>query len=94
MKQACVYVQRACGTCRAHRLANTDQFFALSEQFHMRLLAIANNRWRDQMVADLSKTGRTRESAFGGSAVLDYPQVDPERWVQTNNCARDCGREK
>ena len=35
--------------------ANTDQFFALNEQFHMRLLAIANNRWRDQMVADLRK---------------------------------------
>ena len=35
--------------------ANTDLFFALNEQFHMRLLAIANNRWRDQMVADLRK---------------------------------------
>jgi len=34
---------------------NTDQFFAINEQFHMRLLAIANNRWRDQMVADLRK---------------------------------------
>ena len=30
-------------------------FFALNERFHMRLLAIANNRWRDQMVADLRK---------------------------------------
>jgi DNA-binding GntR family transcriptional regulator len=35
--------------------ANTDEFFSLNEQFHMRLLAIANNRWRDQMVADLRK---------------------------------------
>jgi DNA-binding GntR family transcriptional regulator len=35
--------------------ANTELFFALNEQFHMRLLAIANNRWRDQMVADLRK---------------------------------------
>ncbi|HPH15425.1 MAG TPA: GntR family transcriptional regulator [Burkholderiaceae bacterium] len=35
--------------------ANTDQFFALNERFHMRLLEIANNRWRDQMVADLRK---------------------------------------
>ena len=34
---------------------NTDQFFAINERFHMRLLAIANNRWRDQMVADLRK---------------------------------------
>jgi DNA-binding GntR family transcriptional regulator len=33
----------------------TNEFFALNEQFHMRLLQIANNRWRDQMVADLRK---------------------------------------
>lgn len=30
-------------------------FFAVNERFHMRLLAIADNRWRDQMVADLRK---------------------------------------
>ncbi|OGB33507.1 MAG: GntR family transcriptional regulator [Burkholderiales bacterium RIFCSPLOWO2_12_FULL_61_40] len=34
---------------------NADQFFAINERFHMRLLEIANNRWRDQMVADLRK---------------------------------------
>jgi DNA-binding GntR family transcriptional regulator len=34
---------------------NTDAFFAVNERFHMRLLEIANNRWRDQMVADLRK---------------------------------------
>ena len=34
---------------------NTDGFFAVNEAFHMRLLEIANNRWRDQMVADLRK---------------------------------------
>jgi DNA-binding GntR family transcriptional regulator len=55
-------------------LANTDAFFAVNERFHMRLLEIANNRWRDQMVADLRKvmklnrhnsllkTGRIQES--------------------------------
>jgi len=32
-----------------------ENFFAINERFHMRLLAIANNRWRDQMVADLRK---------------------------------------
>ena len=36
-------------------LANRDQFFAINERFHMRLLALADNRWRDQMVADLRK---------------------------------------
>jgi DNA-binding GntR family transcriptional regulator len=30
-------------------------FFALNEQFHMRLLAIADNRWSLQMAADLRK---------------------------------------
>ena len=32
-----------------------ELFFAINERFHMRVLAIANNRWRDQMVADLRK---------------------------------------
>jgi DNA-binding GntR family transcriptional regulator len=36
-------------------VSNADQFFAINERFHMRLLEIANNRWRDQMVADLRK---------------------------------------
>jgi DNA-binding GntR family transcriptional regulator len=31
------------------------RFFAINERFHMRLLAMADNRWRDQMVADLRK---------------------------------------
>ena len=34
---------------------NRDRFFAVNERFHMRLLQIAGNRWRDQMVADLRK---------------------------------------
>jgi len=54
--------------------SNTDAFFAINEKIHMRLLEIANNRWRDQMVADLRKvmklnrhhsllkTGRMQES--------------------------------
>lgn len=32
-----------------------EQFFAINERFHMRLLQLADNRWRDQMVADLRK---------------------------------------
>ncbi|MES2530009.1 MAG: GntR family transcriptional regulator [Pseudomonadota bacterium] len=32
-----------------------EHFFAINERFHMQLLIIANNRWRDQMVADLRK---------------------------------------
>ena len=62
--------------------ANTDAFFAVNERFHMRLLEIANNRWRDQMVADLRKvmklnrhnsllkTGRMAESLQEHRAIM------------------------
>ena len=36
-------------------VGDRERFFAVNERFHMRLLAIADNRWRDQMVADLRK---------------------------------------
>jgi DNA-binding GntR family transcriptional regulator len=32
-----------------------ERFFEVNERFHMRLLEIADNRWRNQMVADLRK---------------------------------------
>jgi DNA-binding GntR family transcriptional regulator len=31
------------------------EFFRINETFHLKLAAIANNRWRDQMLADLRK---------------------------------------
>ena len=34
---------------------NRERFFKLNEEFHTRLLEIADNRWRDQLVADLRK---------------------------------------
>lgn len=37
------------------RIADREAFFAANERFHMRLLDIADNRWRIQMVADLRK---------------------------------------
>ena len=36
-------------------VADRDAFFAANERFHMRLLEIADNRWRNQLVADLRK---------------------------------------
>jgi DNA-binding GntR family transcriptional regulator len=36
-------------------VTDRERFFEVNEAFHMRLLEIANNRWRDQMVADLRK---------------------------------------
>ncbi len=35
--------------------ADRERFFEINERFHMRLLEIADNRWRNQMVADLRK---------------------------------------
>ena len=62
---------------------NRDRFFALNERFHMRLLEIAGNRWRDQLVADLRKVmklnrhnsllkaGRVRESMLEHRAIME-----------------------
>ncbi len=35
--------------------ADRDRFFAANERFHLRLLEIADNRWRIQLVGDLRK---------------------------------------
>ena len=37
------------------QVGDRDRFFAANERFHMRLLEIADNRWRTQLVADLRK---------------------------------------
>jgi len=62
---------------------NRDKFFAINERFHMRLLEIAGNRWRDQMVADLRKvmklnrhnsllkSGRIQESLAEHRAIVE-----------------------
>ena len=34
---------------------DADRFFELNESFHMQILDYADNRWRDQLVADLRK---------------------------------------
>ena len=61
---------------------NRERFFEINEAFHMRLLEIANNRWRNQMVADLRKimklnrhnsllkSGRITESLSEHSAIM------------------------
>jgi DNA-binding GntR family transcriptional regulator len=62
---------------------NRDRFFAINERFHMRILEIAGNRWRDQMVADLRKVmklnrhnslfkaGRVKESMLEHRAIME-----------------------
>ena len=64
-------------------VADREKFFEVNERFHMRLLEIANNRWRDQMVADLRKvmklnrhnsllkSGRIEESLREHQALLE-----------------------
>jgi DNA-binding GntR family transcriptional regulator len=62
---------------------NTDKFFEVNEQFHMRVLELANNRWRIQVVNDLRKvmkvnrqtsllkSGRVQASLQEHQAVVD-----------------------
>jgi DNA-binding GntR family transcriptional regulator len=72
-----------------------DQFFTLNERFHMRLLEIAGNRWRNQMVADLRKvmklnrhnsllkSGRIQESLAEHAAVVEaLVRREPEAAVR------------
>jgi len=70
---------------RAARKGKQDvrAFFEINERFHMRLLDIADNRWRNQMVADLRKvmklnrqhsllkSGRIHESLQEHQAIMD-----------------------
>jgi DNA-binding GntR family transcriptional regulator len=63
-------------------VGDRDKFFAVNERFHMRLLDIADNRWRNQMVADLRKvmklnrhnsllkSGRIEESLAEHAAIV------------------------
>jgi DNA-binding GntR family transcriptional regulator len=68
-----------------------ERFFEINEDFHMRLLEIADNRWRNQMVADLRKvmklnrhnsllkTGRIAESLSEHRAIMAALQArDPQ----------------
>ncbi|MNV85869.1 transcriptional regulator NanR [compost metagenome] len=75
----------------AHK-SDAQQFFATNERFHMRLLALADNRWSVQVVADLRKVmklnrhkslfrqGRIEESLQEHSQILQALLArEPER---------------
>jgi DNA-binding GntR family transcriptional regulator len=63
--------------------SDRERFFAINERFHLRLLELADNRWRMQMVADLRKVmklnrhqsllkaGRVQESLTEHQALLE-----------------------
>jgi len=38
-----------------HGTPDVERFFAINERFHLRMLELADNRWRTQMVNDLRK---------------------------------------
>ena len=72
-------------------VGDRDRFFGVNERFHMRLLEIAGNRWRNQMVADLRKvmklnrhnsllkSGRIEDSLAEHAAVMQALGArDPE----------------
>jgi DNA-binding GntR family transcriptional regulator len=64
-------------------VGDREKFFAINERFHMQLLEMADNRWRNQMVADLRKVmklnrhhslfkeGRIEDSLGEHRAILD-----------------------
>lgn len=77
-----------------HRLAaassDREEFFRINEAFHRKLLTVADNRWREQMVADLRKVmklnrhhsllkaGRIEESLAEHAAIMQaLEQRDP-----------------
>ena len=78
---------------------NRERFFEINEAFHMRLLEIANNRWRDQMVADLRKvmklnrhnsllkSGRIEESLLEHRAIM--AALVARDAAQTAQCMRE-----
>lgn len=70
-------------------MGNRDRFFAINEQFHMRLLEMADNRWRQQMVADLRKVMKlNRHSSLFKSGRIEESLAE-HRAVMAALLARD-----
>ena len=68
-----------------------QHFFELNERFHMRLLAIADNRWRDQMVADLRKVMKlNRHNSLLKAGRIDE-SLNEHRAIMAAIKARDAG---
>jgi DNA-binding GntR family transcriptional regulator len=69
--------------------AQRERFFELNERFHMRLLEIADNRWRSQMVADLRKVMKLNRhhSLFKSGRIAE--SLTEHRTIMTALQARD-----
>lgn len=61
-------------------VADADAFFAINERFHMALLDVANNRWRNQVVEDLRKVMKLNrhQSLFKDGRIDDSLQEHRE----------------
>lgn len=59
---------------------DADQFFAINERFHMALLTMAHNRWRNQVVEDLRKVMKLNrhQSLFKTGRIHDSLQEHRE----------------
>jgi len=62
---------------------NRDRFFEINEAFHMLLMEIADNRWRDQMVADLRKVMKlNRHSSLFKEGRIEQSLAEHQAIVQ------------
>ncbi len=75
--------------CARPGKTDREKFFEINERFHMTLLQVANNRWRDQMVADLRKVMKLNRhhSLFKTGRVED--SLAEHRAIMTALAARD-----
>ena len=62
---------------------NRERFFKLNEEFHTRLLEIANNRWAAQMVTDLRKVMKlNRHNSLLKSGRIDESMAEHRAIMQ------------
>ena len=73
-------------------VGDRDAFFAANERFHMRLLEIAGNRWRTQIIADLRKVMKLNRhhSLFKAGRLAE--SLDEHRAVMRALEARDAAK--
>jgi DNA-binding GntR family transcriptional regulator len=60
-----------------------DRFFQINEAFHLLLLELADNRWRDQMVVDLRKVMKlNRHSSLFKQGRIEQSMAEHRAIVQ------------
>lgn len=71
---------------------DAERFFALNEEFHLRILTLANNRWCNQVVTDLRKVMKLNrhQSLFRVGRI--YDSLDEHRQIMSALMAGDVER--